>query len=735
VTATFTITVTDDEGATAEQDVTITITGSNDTPEIQVVDVTRRVTDVAEASQSAAQDAAVLQTTGSITFTDVDLTDRPVATEATKTVVGAAQGGGVLALTAAQQAAIEAAFTITNVAANTNDGTVNWDYSIAEGAIDFLGAGESVTATFTITVTDDEGATAEQDVTITITGSNDTPEIQVVDVTGGVTDVAEASQSAAQDAAVLQTTGSITFTDVDLTDRPVATEATKTVVGAAQGGGVLALTAAQQAAIEAAFTITNVAANTNDGTVNWDYSIAEGAIDFLGAGESVTATFTITVTDDEGATAEQDVTITITGSNDTPEIQVVDVTGGVTDVAEASQSAAQDAAVLQTTGSITFTDVDLTDRPVATEATKTVVGAAQGGGVLALTAAQQAAIEAAFTITNVAANTNDGTVNWDYSIAEGAIDFLGAGESVTATFTITVTDDEGATAEQDVTITITGSNDTPEIQVVDVTGGVTDVAEASQSAAQDAAVLQTTGSITFTDVDLTDRPVATEATKTVVGAAQGGGVLALTAAQQAAIEAAFTITNVAANTNDGTVNWDYSIAEGAIDFLGAGESVTATFTITVTDDEGATAEQDVTITITGSNDTPEIQVVDVTGGVTDVAEASQSAAQDAAVLQTTGSITFTDVDLTDRPVATEATKTVVGAAQGGGVLALTAAQQAAIEAAFTITNVAANTNDGTVNWDYSIAEGAIDFLGAGESVTATFTITVTDDEAPPPSRT
>jgi VCBS repeat-containing protein len=728
VTATFTITVTDDEGATAEQDVTITITGSNDTPEIQVVDVTGGVTDVAEASQSAAQDAAVLQTTGSITFTDVDLTDRPVATEATKTVVGAAQGGGVLALTAAQQAAIEAAFTITNVAANTNDGTVNWDYSIAEGAIDFLGAGESVTATFTITVTDDEGATAEQDVTITITGSNDTPEIQVVDVTGGVTDVAEASQSAAQDAAVLQTTGSITFTDVDLTDRPVATEATKTVVGAAQGGGVLALTAAQQAAIEAAFTITNVAANTNDGTVNWDYSIAEGAIDFLGAGESVTATFTITVTDDEGATAEQDVTITITGSNDTPEIQVVDVTGGVTDVAEASQSAAQDAAVLQTTGSITFTDVDLTDRPVATEATKTVVGAAQGGGVLALTAAQQAAIEAAFTITNVAANTNDGTVNWDYSIAEGAIDFLGAGESVTATFTITVTDDEGATAEQDVTITITGSNDTPEIQVVDVTGGVTDVAEASQSAAQDAAVLQTTGSITFTDVDLTDRPVATEATKTVVGAAQGGGVLALTAAQQAAIEAAFTITNVAANTNDGTVNWDYSIAEGAIDFLGAGESVTATFTITVTDDEGATAEQDVTITITGSNDTPEIQVVDVTGGVTDVAEASQSAAQDAAVLQTTGSITFTDVDLTDRPVATEATKTVVGAAQGGGVLALTAAQQAAIEAAFTITNVAANTNDGTVNWDYSIAEGAIDFLGAGESVTATFTITVTDDE-------
>jgi hypothetical protein len=96
-------------------------------------------------------------------------------------------------------------------------------------------------------------------------------------VTGGVTDVAEASQSAAQDAAVLQTTGSITFTDVDLTDRPVATEATKTVVAlpraAASGAD-----GCPAGCHRAAFTITNVAANTNDGTVNWDYTIAEGAI-------------------------------------------------------------------------------------------------------------------------------------------------------------------------------------------------------------------------------------------------------------------------------------------------------------------------------------------------------------------------------------------------------------------------------------------------------------------------
>ena len=56
-------------------------------------------------------------------------TDRPVATEATATVTALQQDGVTpLVLSAAQQLAIENAFTITNVAGNTNDGTVTWDY-------------------------------------------------------------------------------------------------------------------------------------------------------------------------------------------------------------------------------------------------------------------------------------------------------------------------------------------------------------------------------------------------------------------------------------------------------------------------------------------------------------------------------------------------------------------------------------------------------------------------------
>ncbi|HBT58752.1 MAG TPA: hypothetical protein DEA92_16730, partial [Pseudomonas sp.] len=66
VTAVFTITVDDGNGGTATQDVTVTLTGSNDVPEISAGDVTGEITDGTDLTDS-----------GSISFTDVDLTDRP----------------------------------------------------------------------------------------------------------------------------------------------------------------------------------------------------------------------------------------------------------------------------------------------------------------------------------------------------------------------------------------------------------------------------------------------------------------------------------------------------------------------------------------------------------------------------------------------------------------------------------------------------------------------------------
>ena len=293
----YTITVDDANGGTDTQDVTVTITGANDAPVIAVVDVDASITE-----------GGTLTDSGSITFTDLDLTDTPTASEATKSVTTA------LTLTAAQQTAIEDAFSVSPDALNANNGTINWDYTITEAELDFLAAGETVTVVFTITVDDANGGTDTQDVTVTITGANDAPVIAVVDVDASITE-----------GGTLTDSGSITFTDLDLTDTPTASEATKSVTTA------LTLTAAQQTAIEDAFTISPDAGNTNNGTINWDYTITEGELDFLAAGETVTVVYTITVDDANGGTDTQDVTVTITGANDAPVIAVVDVAGAITE--------------------------------------------------------------------------------------------------------------------------------------------------------------------------------------------------------------------------------------------------------------------------------------------------------------------------------------------------------------------------------------------------------------------
>ncbi|MEP9390256.1 VCBS domain-containing protein, partial [Mesorhizobium sp. KR9-304] len=363
---TFTYTIRDQNGFTDTATVTVTVIGRNDQPEIQIVKVDGSIVDVDEAPTVPPQsDAGTLQTDGSITFTDVDLSNLPTATFAVYSISAVGQDGQPLVLTNPQIAAIEAAFSISAEPGNTNNGTINWDYSIQEVDLDFLGADEVVTVIFTITVSDhstgtdpnDEPPTATQNVTITIYGSEaDAPVITAVDVDGAVSDIAETNPSAS-DAMIRQTTGSITFADVDETDRPVATFETKAITAVQGVNSPLVLTQDQYDAIEAAFSINPdgvPGSNTHNGTVTWDYSILESELDFLALGETVTAVYTITVTDDEGETDTVDVTVTITGANDHPFI-TVESGDDVSETLDEAETA------LTTSGSFSVLDVDVTD--------------------------------------------------------------------------------------------------------------------------------------------------------------------------------------------------------------------------------------------------------------------------------------------------------------------------------------------------------------------------------------
>ena len=131
-----------------------------------------------------------------------------------------------------------------------------------------------------------------------------------------------------------------------------------------------------------------------------------------------------------------------------------------------------------------------------------------------------------------------------------------------------------------------------------------------------------TGSIGFTDVDLTDVHIISAA---AVGTPLG----------------TLTATKAADTTSTGTggnVAWSYSVADGAVEYLAAGQTKVESFTVTVDDGHGGVVTKQVDVTITGTNDAPIVAATAATGAVTEQGTPAGN-------LTSTGSIGFTDVDL------------------------------------------------------------------------------------------
>jgi VCBS repeat-containing protein len=156
-TQSYTVAVSDGQGGTASQTVTLTITGTNDAPTI-VADTTTPTGAVTEIADNAAgENTNSLTAAGAVAFADVDTIDTHSAT-----VTPNASGYlGTLTLASVDQGA----------------NSVGWNFSVGDAALDSLAAGEIRTQSYTVAVSDGQGGTASQTVTLTITGTNDTPTI------------------------------------------------------------------------------------------------------------------------------------------------------------------------------------------------------------------------------------------------------------------------------------------------------------------------------------------------------------------------------------------------------------------------------------------------------------------------------------------------------------------------------------------------------------------------------
>ena len=178
--------------------------------------------------------------------------------------------------------------------------------------------GIELTAAFTANVNADMkvGSVSE---TITVSGRNDPPGIDTAHskVAGTITELPHATGSHAIDIA----SGTVAFADPDATDRPTASidAAHQTIAYTDADGHSYTLTPYEISAIEDGFHFAAEAGNTNSGRIDWSYNVADKALDFLGAGETVTLTSPVVIDDHHGGKVVQDVTIRIVGANDDPE--------------------------------------------------------------------------------------------------------------------------------------------------------------------------------------------------------------------------------------------------------------------------------------------------------------------------------------------------------------------------------------------------------------------------------
>jgi VCBS repeat-containing protein len=152
----------------------VNFTGVNDAPTISAP--TAAFTELAGTTDSAAPDTI----SGTIAFSDVDQADRPVASATFDSFlyVDAAGFNINFNLSAAQLAGVAAATVPLTVApaegnTNTNNGSATWTYTITDDKLDFLAAGEKLTLTYAAQVNDGHGGTATTPLNITITGTND----------------------------------------------------------------------------------------------------------------------------------------------------------------------------------------------------------------------------------------------------------------------------------------------------------------------------------------------------------------------------------------------------------------------------------------------------------------------------------------------------------------------------------------------------------------------------------
>ena len=384
---TFYITATDEHGKTSTVEITVNVTGENDAPVLSV----DKVLTVREGDPTNSD-------SGQATAYDADSVDQSGGALRYGLTVPTDDDGNPL-----HNAVLNADGSITNDFGTfrvNQDGTYSFDLNNESDAVRALTSGSLTETSVTLTVTDSQGNETSLNVRVDITGTNTAPDLTIELEPNADSPVVENGVDSAD-----SLSGSFIAKDVD---------GTVASVTATDGGyGKVELVRGE------------------NGQWTYKYTLDERA-EVLGEGEKRTDSFTVTVTDAEGATTEKTVTVHIEGTNDAP----------VIDTATAADNA----------GSLNFHDVDAND----SHTLYVVVD-----GVAHEVVENSVTIDGTGTFNFT--ETTDG--NWAYTFtADPAVQAgMKEGDKKELDFQLKVSDGHDSATSKNLNVTIDGANKAPQI--------------------------------------------------------------------------------------------------------------------------------------------------------------------------------------------------------------------------------------------------------------------------------
>ncbi|WP_198015331.1 beta strand repeat-containing protein [Nitratidesulfovibrio termitidis] len=642
----YTYTLTDTVLASGDAytfDVAVTATDTDGDTASGVISVT--VLD--DAPTAVADTASVTEDTSTTATGHLLDNDTQGADGATVTAVGTtnvAETGNTI---------IEGDYGTLTIAA---DGAYTYTLNNSLAAVQHLTTGETLTETFSYTLTDGDGDTSAADLTVTINGSDDGVTLSGLGESCVTVPESALADGSHPDSAALVQSGTFTVTAADGLD--TISVASVTVIS----GGVLVTNEADRTITTDTGTLVITGYDAATGTVSYTFTLADN---LTVAGDSADISYTVTATDRDGSSDTASLTVTV----------LDDAPTAVADTASVTEDTSTTA-----TGHLLDNDTQGADG-----ATVTAVGAtsvAETGSTI---------IEGDYGTLTIAA---DGTYTYTLNNSLAAVQHLTTGETLTETFSYTLTDGDGDTSAADLTVTINGSNDGVTLSGLGESCVTVPESALADGSHPDSAALVQTGAFTVTAADGLD--TISVANVTVIS----GGVLVTNEADRTITTDTGTLVITGYDAATGTVSYTFTLTDN---LTVTGDSADISYTVTATDRDGSTDTASLTVTVLDDAPTAFHDTASVTEDTSTTATGhlldNDTQGADGATVTTASS----DYDTDGASIAQDGTITVQG--QYGTLI------------------IAA---DGTYTYTLNNNAAEVQALNAGQSVADVFSYTLTD---------